>query len=145
MSYQLVREGIEINPIKNVVLGISFSSLLKNEDDNSVLGGYDRLITLRGKIRTLLEDTDDNRRLHELFYSTRVDNWFDFSAVAENVRHKLSDTYRKRCWLWMTMSTDTGGYWYSENVFNGQRNTDEKQGAITSGMNQKSRTLIWSI
>lgn len=128
MSYQLVREGIEINPIKNVVLGISFSSLLKNEDDNSVLGGYDRLITLRGKIRTLLEDTDDNRRLHELFYSTRVDNWFDFSAVAENVRHKLSDTYREDVLAMDDNEYGYRGYWYSENVFNGQRNTDENRG-----------------
>ncbi|MEE0420641.1 MAG: D-alanyl-lipoteichoic acid biosynthesis protein DltD [Lachnospiraceae bacterium] len=126
-TYFLIREALDINPVKTVYLGISFSSLLKEENDSGKLGAYDRLITLRGRLRCIVDETSNNRRVNELFYSTRVNKYLDLNTVKTNLKEKLDPAYET------TPPESDGnrymykGYLASDRIFSGKRTTEENK------------------
>ncbi|MDO5426154.1 MAG: hypothetical protein Q4F41_20855 [Eubacteriales bacterium] len=125
VAWQLLQEAVENNPIENVFLGISFSSLMKEETDDSVLAGYDRMVTLKGKLRFILSDQNGNRRINELFYSTRVENYLNIKRVQKNIKKKLSADYAVMKPTASDNEYSCRGYRTTDKVFDGERKNEE--------------------
>ncbi|MDY3918543.1 MAG: SGNH/GDSL hydrolase family protein [Candidatus Limivivens sp.] len=125
VAYQLLEEALDINPVNQVILGISFSSLMKKETDDAVLGGYDRLITLTGKLRYILADSNSKRQINELFYSTRVTDYLNLKLVKKNIQKKLDPDYETTKPSASDNAYSFRGYRTTSQVFNGERTSDE--------------------
>ena len=143
-TYFLIKEGVDINPIKNVYLGISFSSLLRSENDSARLGTFDRLTTLRGKLRYIASEDNNNRRMNELFYSTRVKNYFKIRSIKKNVSRKLKPDYKTTTPVAKENIYMYRGYQSSDAVFSGVRKTKtNKEYNVWDEANVSEESLIY--
>lgn len=92
----LLKDQAERNPIERVVIGVSPHSLAKEEayiERKEEV--YDRLFSLKEKISYLAGGCASEEWLDMIFYSTRVDKYFDTGKIKRNVAYKLSDAYKE--------------------------------------------------
>lgn len=93
-TFSLLKDQVEGNPVKRVFLGISPRMLVKEEAHiERKIEVYDRLFTLKEKVSYLLDGCTSEEWLNLIFYSVRVNKYFDIEKVKKNVDYKLSDAY----------------------------------------------------
>lgn len=90
-TYYIIKDAIRNNPIKTVYLEISIPTLTDYANDSSRVGSYDRVYSLLGKLEAAFLEGSGNLQFRYLFYSTRIEDYFDLKAVKKNVTYKLSD------------------------------------------------------
>ncbi len=89
-SYFIIKDALRLNPVKTVYLEVSIPTLKKIQNDSSTIGSFNRVSSLFGKLEMAAAARKNSLQVRELFFSTRVSNYFDFDAVAKNVSYKLS-------------------------------------------------------
>lgn len=115
----LLKDEAERNPIKTVFLGVSPRMLVKEEAYiERKTEVYDRLLSLKGKLFYLAEGCTSEEWLNLIFYSVRVDKYFNIGKVKKNLSYKLSDDYRENL---APMATYKGkGFLAGKEVYQGQ-------------------------
>jgi hypothetical protein len=89
-SYFILKDALRLNPIKTVYLEVSVPTLKKIQNDSSTIGSFNRVSSLFGKLEMASAAQKNGLQMRELFFSTRVSDYFDFDAVVKNVSYKLS-------------------------------------------------------
>lgn len=95
-TYYLIRETVEENPVKQIYLAPSISSLKETANAQEYLSAYENLRTARWKARYLLSVHSEELTVSALLYSTRVEEYLDLKTVKANVKNKLQKTTVKR-------------------------------------------------
>ena len=111
--------------IKTVYLEVSLSTLQRGRNDSARIGASDRFVTLFGKLSSIFHETSSGVQVRKLLYSTRVTDYFDFSAVAANVSYKLSAESGQAPVMPDKEPQYLGrGFLNNDNVYSGKRYTD---------------------
>lgn len=122
---ELLLDAFRVSPIKTVYLEVSLSTLQKGRNDSARIGASDRFVTLAGKLSSIFQETSSGVQIRKLFYSTRVTDYFDFSAVATNVSYKLSSDRNTAPVMPESEPQYLGrGFLNNDNVYSGRRYTD---------------------
>ena len=128
-SRQLLREALEINPVETVYLEVNIGGLVKDKNDSSQLGAFDRMISSKGKLATLLDTKSNNLRMRQIFYSVRALDLFDLEKLKENVAYKTGPKGgqvpikpKKNQWQYYSK-----GHLASTMEYNAEKNKDKKK------------------
>lgn len=122
---ELIEDALKVSPIRTVYLEVSLSTLQKGRNDSARIGATDRFVTLSGKLSSIFHETSSGVQIRKLLYSTRVTNYFDFSAVAANVSYKLSSESGTAPEMPESEPQYLGrGFLNNDNVYSGKRYTD---------------------
>ena len=93
-TYYLIKDMAEKNPIETVFLTMAPDSMRREVVATKYRGYvYDRLDGVGSKVGYLLEACDVEEWPYIAFYSVRVENYFDFTAIKENISTKLQPDY----------------------------------------------------
>lgn len=99
-TYYLIREAVEENPIKEIYLGITIPTLKAERLDIRYVSAFENMRTWKWKLRYLLSVKSEPILTTALFYSTRVEEYFQPAEVLKNLKSKLWDkkpkTYGQR-------------------------------------------------
>lgn len=94
-TYTMLKDMTRNNPVETVILGIAPDNMMrKNVDTVYKSRLYDRLESPYSKLKYLLEGCSLNEWPYMMFYSARVDNYFDSELIKENVNVKQSEEYK---------------------------------------------------
>lgn len=122
---ELLEDAFRVSPIKTVYLEVSLSTLQRGRNDSARIGASDRFVTLFGKLSSIFHETSSGVQIRKLLYSTRVTDYFDFSAVAANVSYKLSAESGQAPVMPDKEPQYLGrGFLNNDNVYSGKRYTD---------------------
>ena len=89
-TYYIIKDAIRNNPIETIYLEVSVPTLGKTDNDTGRVVSTERIYTLWGKLDAALHESNSNLQVRDLFYSTRVSDYFDFEEVKKNILYKLS-------------------------------------------------------
>lgn len=95
-TYYLIQETAEENPVKQIYLVLSVSTLKKEATDQEYLSAYEYLRTMRWKARYLLSVRSEGLTVSSLLYSTRISKYLNLKQVKKNVKKKLYRTVVQR-------------------------------------------------
>lgn len=95
-TYYLIRETVEENPVKQINLALSISSLKETATTQTYLSAWENLRTARWKVLYLLSVRDEGLTVSSLLYSTRIDEFPDIKTAKGNVKNKLKKTKVKK-------------------------------------------------
>ncbi len=124
VTYWLIKEALRINPVKTVFLEASISTMIRGNNDSAKLGVYDRLITPLTRLEFIINEPKNSMKVRELFYSTRVSDYFDLDTVLDNVSYKLSANGQEAPSVMMTPGEPvyySKGYINNDTVYNGKK------------------------
>ncbi|MCM1159734.1 MAG: hypothetical protein NC412_00790 [Roseburia sp.] len=92
----LLKDQAARNPIERVIVGVSQRSLVKEEayiERKEEV--YDRLFSLKEKASYLIEGCTSEEWLNLIFYSTRIEKYFNIGHIKKNLTYKLSGAYKE--------------------------------------------------
>ena len=93
-TYHLIKDMAEKNPIETVFLTMAPDSMRRDVVATKYRGDvYDRLNGVGSKVGYLLDACDVEQWPYIVFYSTRVENYFDYTTIEENISTKLKEDY----------------------------------------------------
>ena len=93
-TYHLIKEVAASNPIETVFLTMAPDTMRRKVVASKYKGYvYDRMHNVGNKIEYLVDACDVEEWPYVTWYSTRVDNYFDFNVIKENVSTKLQPDY----------------------------------------------------
>ncbi|EET60181.1 hypothetical protein BRYFOR_07741 [Marvinbryantia formatexigens DSM 14469] len=99
-TYYLIQEAVEQNPIKEIYLGITIPTLKAERLDIRYVSAFENMLTWKWKLRYLMSLKSEPILTTALFYSTRVEHYYQPRLVLENVKSKLTNkkarTYGQR-------------------------------------------------
>lgn len=93
-AYYLLRETAEKNPIRRVYMTISLPEIKKDTTDlvHSYRSAFENMYSWKWRLALLMDVNREDLWTCTLFYSTRVEDYFDLSTVKKNLKKKLSKT-----------------------------------------------------
>lgn len=94
-TYELIKDMTRNNPVETVILGIAPQTMMK-ESTGTIYKSrlYDRLESPFSKFNYLLHGCSIDEWPYMMFYSARVENYFDIEAIRENNNVKQSEEYK---------------------------------------------------
>ena len=119
-TYHLLRSVVEENPVETVFLGVAPDLMMREDEptDSKVLV-YERMTDWKDKVSYLIDGCSIQEWPYIMLYSTRVEDYFDFDYVQENIEFKRSKEYKTR---------KTGKIRYRNNgMYSLKKSTNEKQ------------------
>ena len=124
---ELLEDAFSRQPYQNRLSGSFFIHPAKGTERFLPVnwGPRDRFVTLFGKLSSIFHETSSGVQIRKLLYSTRVTDYFDFSAVAANVSYKLSPESGQAPVMPDKEPQYLGrGFLNNDNVYSGKRYTD---------------------
>lgn len=96
-SYYLLKDQVEVNPVKRVFLGIHVPSLINDMDEQGIEireGIYDRMLSSKVKLEYMLNNAKPYEYERFLFYPARVENVLNPKVAKRNITYKFTEDFR---------------------------------------------------
>lgn len=146
-TYELIIDVTETNPVETIFLGVS-PDVMEKEDVSTAWKAvvYDRLNGIGNKLSYLMKGASLDEWMYLTLYSTRVENYFDFSFLKENVAYKMSAEYSQGISPKATYKTK--GMFSMNKEYGGEQFTSFEKGISKfklNNVNEKSENYLRKI
>lgn len=95
-TYFLMKDMVKDNPVKTVFLGVSSDAAIRKETGTKWKAlVYDRLDGFEDKMAYLLGGVSVDEWPYLMLYSLRVDDFFDYKTVKENLTQKQTEEFKQ--------------------------------------------------
>lgn len=96
-SYYLLKDQVQVNPVKRVFLGIHVPSLINDMDEEGIEireGIYDRMLSSLVKTEYMFCSAKPYEYERYLFYPARVENVLNATVAKRNITYKFTDAFK---------------------------------------------------